>query len=223
MPGVEQRTGRPLLRGWAAAVAAVVPAATAHGLADHHPVSVPAMLIAVVLAAAISVPLVGRAISTWRLAVTVLGGQGVLHGVFALAATLPGANVPGAAGATAAGAAHVHTARDAQAVAGVLHASVGDGLGGAALACTEPFLWMVVGHLAAAIITLVAYAVGLRALRQVLHRAMAAVDRVLRVATVSCPHFGRRVVLAIADAEANWVSLARAAARPRGPPRLAPR
>ncbi|GAA5211248.1 hypothetical protein [Microbacterium kyungheense] len=74
------------LRGTAAAAVATLVAATAHTLAGGGPPA-PALVAAVgVLAAPFGVAMVGRRLSAWRIAVSVLASQVLFHLAFALTA-----------------------------------------------------------------------------------------------------------------------------------------
>jgi hypothetical protein len=126
------------LRGTAAAWIATIIAATSHTLAGG---GAPAPLLVAalgILAAPLSVSLIGRRLSVWRIGVTVLASQALFHLAFALTA---GADPAAAAG-------HVHTLS----------------LGGAA-ALALPDAPMVAAHVLAGVATVAALVGGERMLR----------------------------------------------------------
>jgi hypothetical protein len=92
------------LRGAAAAWIATVVAATSHTLAGGG-APAPALVATLgILTSPLAVALVGRRLSAWRAAATVLAGQGVFHLSFVLTAGVDGGAMAGHAhGATAAG------------------------------------------------------------------------------------------------------------------------
>ncbi len=126
------------LRGTGAAWIATVAAATAHTLAGGGAPS-PAFVAAVgILAAPFAVLLVGRRLSAWRVAATVLASQTLFHAAFAITADADPA------------AQHGHHVTD---------------LGGAGGAVVLPDAPMLAGHLLAAIATVAALYGGERMLR----------------------------------------------------------
>lgn len=89
-PAPARRGGAVLLRGWFVAAAATVPAAALHGLAHGAQPSLAVVLVALVLAAALAVPLVGRRWSRWRSAAAVTLSQLCFHLIFAIDGGLHG-------------------------------------------------------------------------------------------------------------------------------------
>ncbi|CAG7844946.1 hypothetical protein USB125703_01199 [Pseudoclavibacter triregionum] len=130
--------GRALARGWSAAAIAVVPAAASHGIAGGHAVAPIVLLVALVLAAAVCVPLVGRSLSRVRLVAAVLASQAGLHLLYACGAGASAA-VDGPMGG------HVHGPGLAPEAAGAIAAAAGH-----AAPVDGP---MLVAHLVAAVVT----------------------------------------------------------------------
>ncbi|KQZ82210.1 hypothetical protein ASD56_15155 [Microbacterium sp. Root166] len=157
------------LRGAAAAWIATIVAATSHTLAGGGAPAPVLVATLGILSSPIAVALVGRRLSSWRAAATVLAAQGLFHLSFALTAGV-----------------------DADAMAGHVHSATATG---AALpaAWLLPDAPMLIGHVVAAAATVVVLYTGermLRALgrgiRSVLRRASAIAPRpIVRVRVVA--------------------------------------
>ncbi|MDJ1371506.1 hypothetical protein [Gulosibacter molinativorax] len=76
-----------LIRGWALAIIATVPAAALHGGVDGHPPSAVSLLVATTIAAAICVPLVGKKFTRLRSGAAILASQALFHTFFSFAGT----------------------------------------------------------------------------------------------------------------------------------------
>ncbi|MDE0547201.1 hypothetical protein [Microbacterium sp. C7(2022)] len=138
------------LRGASAGTVATLLAATSHTIAGGGAPS-PALVFALaVLSAPLSVALVGRTLSVWRVALTVIASQTLFHGVFSLTAA-------GVRGDDAAGISHLHS--------GAHHSLVT--FDASSKAFVIPDSAMLVSHLAAAVLTLLALYFGERMLRRI--------------------------------------------------------
>ncbi|MDO5053017.1 MAG: hypothetical protein Q4E05_09035 [Pseudoclavibacter sp.] len=160
---------RTIARGAAAASLAVVPAAVAHGVADGHAVGPGTLCLTILLAGAVCVRLVGRRLSRLRIALAVLAAQGLLHAVFPLS-HLGGSAVPGAGTAGHAG--------HGRAAAAAALAGLRTELGSAA----EPGAAMLVGHLCAAAVTVLAAWYGRAACRRLAAAARRLLVSLIRLA-----------------------------------------
>ncbi|WP_176386743.1 hypothetical protein [Gulosibacter sp. 10] len=160
------RGPRMLARGWALAVVATAPAAALHGAAHGHDPEPAVLLVAVVLAAAISVPLIGRRFSRLRSALAILSSQALFHAFFT-ATDLSGVSAPGVD-------THAHHFET-----GALHlvAPAAEAAGG----------WMLGAHLLAALATVGLVWYGEALLRRILRGCHAAVDRLVRLVRTAGP------------------------------------
>ena len=128
------------LRGAAAAWIATIIAATSHTLAGGGAPSPVLIAVLGVLASPVAIALVGRRLSVWRVGTAVAVSQGLFHTAFAMTAGVDPTGLRG----------HVH---DVQLV------------GGTSTAGVLPDGGMLVGHLIAAVATLVVLYHGERMLR----------------------------------------------------------
>lgn len=125
-----------LIRGWAMAAFATVPAAALHGGVDGHTPSAITLVVATVLSAAVCVPLVGKRFTRVRSGVAILASQALFHTFFSMTGT-------GTVTVSGAGGAHAH-----HAMHGPLEVTVAGT--GAGLQITA---WMITAHVLAALIT----------------------------------------------------------------------
>lgn len=135
------RGPRTLIRGWAMAVVATVPAAALHGGVDGHTPSGITLLVATVLSAAVCVPLIGKKFTRVRSGAAILASQALFHTFFSMTGT-GNVTVSGAGGTGG----HHHHAMHAP-----LTVTVQDGADGAGgMHFTG---WMLAAHVLAALIT----------------------------------------------------------------------
>ncbi len=203
----ESRSARhQLTRGWLAALAATSPAALSHGLADGHAVAPLPLAVALVLAACVCVPLVGRRISKLRMTTAVLASQALFHGLFAIAGHCSPLQL-----ADVAGHAHHGTGLDAYTLAAMAeHAQP----------VVAPSLLMLFGHLAAAVLTLAALWYAERLARAILSTAFNVVARLVALLTPVRPISAARM-LPVATNSTGWPTVhAPRLGGLRGPPVL---
>lgn len=162
---VKARGPRTLIRGWAMAVVATVPAASLHGGVDGHSPSALTLLVATVLAAAICVPLVGKKFTRVRSGAAILASQALFHTFFSMTGT-------GHVTVTGATSGHSHH---------VGHTSIDIAVTGATV---EVSSWMVAAHFAAALITVGLVWYGESLLRGVLSAFGAVVTNISTLAGV---------------------------------------
>ena len=186
-----------VLRGLVAALTATFLAAFSHAVSGAEVPGLFALIAASVLAAVVCIALAGRALSTWRLAASVVLSQLGFHTLFALAPASTGTVITGGghhAGTmvmTADATAHVH-------------------------ATASPVMWL--GHALAAVVTIAALSSGERvllALFDTLRLTVRVLRSALRVAPLGRPVLpGADWLPVLAAAERVLLS----AMRHRGPP-----
>lgn len=137
-----------LIRGWAMAAVATVPAAALHGGADGHTPSAITLLVATVLSAAVCVPLIGKKFTRVRSGAAILASQALFHTFFSMTGT-------GHATVTSSGGtgAHSHHAMHSALQVTVSENAVGSSSVGSSAAGMHASAWMIAAHVIAALIT----------------------------------------------------------------------
>lgn len=123
-----------LIRGWAMATVATVPAAALHGGVHGHAPTALTLLVAIALSAAVCVPLVGKKFTRFRSGAAIFASQALFHTFFSMTGT-------GEVTVVAATSGHAH-----HAMQGPIDISVS----GAGMDVT---MWMLAAHVVAALIT----------------------------------------------------------------------
>ncbi|MGO1544002.1 MAG: hypothetical protein ACTHXA_06640 [Gulosibacter sp.] len=150
-----------LARGWGLGVVATVPAALFHGIAHGNTPEPIALGVAIVIAAAISVPLVGRKFTRVRSGAAIFASQALFHTFFAMAGT-------GSVTVSGDTSAHAHHH-------GSGHFDLTVASSGAVIGVD---VWMLLAHLAAAVITVGCVWYGEALLRSLVHALGTAVTKI---------------------------------------------
>ena len=126
-----------LSRAGLASAFAVATAAVSHTIAGGQAPSILALALSLVLATLVSIPLVGKSASLFRIAATVLFGQMVLHGLYAM--------FPASLASSLSLSVPSHN-----------HEMVHSGMPGDLVSAdSAPGTWMIVAHVLAAVVTVV--------------------------------------------------------------------